>query len=50
VTLETDIPDTPDFLRRGDEQRRAAWDHLDQWRKRHPDLPLSAYRRDAANH
>jgi len=47
VTLETDVPDIPEFLRRTDEQRRAGWGHFDCWRAAHPTAPLSAYRRQS---
>jgi hypothetical protein len=47
ATLETDIPDIPDFLRRTQEQRQAGWGHFDRWRATHPGLPISTYRRDA---
>ena len=41
-----DMPDLPDFLRLGQKQRQGGWEHFDRWRRAHPDLPISTYRRD----
>ena len=46
AALETHILDIPNFLRRSNEQRKAAWDRFDHWRAAHPNLPPSAYRHE----
>jgi hypothetical protein len=42
-----DMPGLPDFLQLGQKQRQGGWEHFDRWRRAHPNLPISAYRRNA---